>query len=618
MLLVFILLVVFILTISVHPCLNLPSYYWRTLASISQYCTIIRLASETSKLSELMAQALALIWLKWRLFRNTMGSRKALVSSVASVLGTIAALALALLIAAALGFAAYGLSSPVEIDLSGEATATTQTNVFLMFTMLATFYLLWGTLPLTIGGVNQFDPGRLLLYPISVRRLFAIDFLSELTSLGSIFAIPSVLAMGIGAGLRNDSVAAGLLVAACAIMFGLALAKWIAATVGALIRSRRTRGETLLALLGAGVGLVGAFMGQLVQLISRQGQFFRGLRWTPPGAAAVALTSGLRAGGSTDYALALVVLVAYTLVLTAAAYRVARRTALGAGGASRSGTGAAQSKVASRVEPTAGWYLPFASAPLSAVVEKELRYAMRNAQLRMLALMPLILLAFRIAPAGGQGRGRGAVISGSNPFTGVFAPYGEGLIPAAWMLYVFMILGSVACNLFAYEEGGMRTLILVPVNRRVILLGKNMVVSLIALIFTSVLVIVNELAFGDVSLRAILFMALCFPPFAVTQALVGNLLSIHFPKRLQFGKRMNVSGVSGLLLLPLAALLAVAPLTAAASGYLAQSLIVKYATLGAFACAALMLYPLLIERQGRSLAQREVEILEAVSGQAEH
>jgi small-conductance mechanosensitive channel len=247
-----------------------------------------------------------------------------------------------------------------------------------------------------------------------------------------------------------------------------------------------------------------------------------------------------------------------------------------------------------------------------------MRYAMRNAQLRVLALMPLILLALRIAPGSGRrSSGSGGVMASSNPFSGELAPYGEGLIPAAWVLYVFMILGSMACNLFAYEEGGMRSLILAPVSRRVILLGKNLVVSLLAFLFSSVLVIINEVAFRDVSFAAILFVALCFPLFAVTQALIGNLLSIHFPKRLQFGKRMNVSGVSGLLLLPLAILLAIPPLSAAALGYLAQSLIVKYATLSAFACAALLLYALLIERQGRSLARREIEILEAVSGQAE-
>jgi hypothetical protein len=562
-----------------------------------------------------MAQTLALIWLKWKLFRRSMGSRKALVTSAASMLGTLAAITFALMIALGLGLAAYHLSSPVETSLMREVRGAGQTNLFFMFTLVASVYLLWATLPLTIGGVSQFEPGRLLLYPVSLRKLFAIDFLSELSSLGSIFAVPALLAVGLGAGLRNGRIAAALLASVCAIVFGLALTKWIAATVGALMRRRRTRGETLLALFGACIGLAGAFMGQLVAIISRHGDSFRGMRWTPPGAAAFAFTKGLHAGGARDYALALLALNVYTIVLTALAYRVARRAALGAGGARGSSV---QAKAEDGLgKDASGWHLPLLSAPLSAVVEKELRYAMRNAQLRVLAMMPLILLAFRIAPGSGQGRRGGGLMASSNPFGGEFAPYGEGLIPAAWVLYVFMILGSMACNLFAYEEGGMRTLILAPVERRLILLGKNLVLALVAFVFSAVLVIINELAFRDVSLRALLFVALCFPLFAVVQALVGNLLSIHFPKRLQFGKRMNVSGVTGLLLLPVAVLMAAAPLTAALAGYLAQSLIVKYATLFLFACAALALYPVLLDRQGRTLARREVAILEAVSGQTE-
>lgn len=564
-----------------------------------------------------MGQTVALIWLKWKLFRRSIGSRKGLVTSAASLLGSAAALAFSLVVATGLGFAAYYLSSPVATSLAVEMGGSVQTNSFFLFTLLATLYLLWATLPLTLGSVGQFDPGRLLLYPVSLRKLFVIDFLSELSSLGSIFAVPAMLAIGTGAGLRNERLAASLAASLCAIVFGLALTKWTQTAVGALIRSRRTRGETIVALLGAVVALSGAFLGQLVGLISRHGEAFRGMRWTPPGAAAVAFTRGLHEGGGGDYWLALVTLVAYTVALVALTYRMARRAALGAGGAAR--TGPDRTKKSASDEGRSGWYLPFLPAPLSAIVEKELRYAMRNAQLRVLALMPLILLAFRIAPGvGGRSRrGGGGLLAGSNPFGQEFAPYGEGLIPAAWVLYVFMILSSIACNLFAYEEGGMRTLILAPVPRRLILLGKNMVTSLLALLFSTMLVTVNELAFRDVSPRSLLFIVLCFPVYAVVQALIGNQLSIHFPKRLQFGKRLNVSGIAGLLLLPVALLMAFTPVVAVAAGYLARSLIVKYVTLLVVACVALALYPLLLERQGRSLARREVEILEAVSGQAE-
>jgi hypothetical protein len=547
-----------------------------------------------------------------------------MLTSAATLLGMLGALVLALLIAAALGAVAYYLAAPGEVRLPEELTAGAEqgpTSLFFMFMLFATVYLMWATLPLTIGGVSQFDPGRLLLYPISLRKLFTIDLLSELTSLGSIFAIPAVFAVGLGAGLSNRNVAAALVAAGCAALFGLALTKWIATTVSALIRSRRTRGETLLALIGVSVGLGGAFLGQLLPLLNLHGGAFRGMRWTPPGAAAIALMSGLRVGGERDYALALATLSVYSSLLIAATYYIARRAALGAGGgrsASRRGP-AQEARRGAKAETAAGWDLPFLSAPLSAVVEKELRYAMRNAQLRVVVLVPLILIALRAVQASGgsSGDGPGGFLTSSNPFRGEFAPYGEGLIPASWMLYVFMILASIACNLFAYEEGGMRALLLAPVERRTILLGKNLVVAFLAFVLTSSLVIVNEAVFRDLSKGALLFLALCFPLFVVAQALTGNLLSIHFPKRLQFGKRMSLTGVAGMLLLPVMLLIASAPLAAALSGYLTRSLIVKYATLSVFALSAVALYPVLIERQGRLLAEREVAILEAVGGKTE-
>ena len=42
-----------------------------------------------------------------------------------------------------------------------------------------------------------------------------------------------------------------------------------------------------------------------------------------------------------------------------------------------------------------GWNIPLLSPALSAIVEKELRYVTRNAQIRMMTLTPLILLVVR-------------------------------------------------------------------------------------------------------------------------------------------------------------------------------------------------------------------------------
>src|SRR6185295_2877135 len=100
--------------------------------------------------------------------------------------------------------------------------------------IFALIYLLWATLPLSIGSSRQFDPGNLLLYPISLRKLFAVDLFSEIASIQSIFAIPAIIAMGIGAGLAQRKLAVGILMATAAVVFGVALSKWISISVGSL------------------------------------------------------------------------------------------------------------------------------------------------------------------------------------------------------------------------------------------------------------------------------------------------------------------------------------------------------------------------------------------------
>ena len=557
-----------------------------------------------------MSQLLALLWLKWRLSRNALQSRQAAVSGAAAALLTLVALGLSLVVASALWLGSYTLAS------AGDAADEFGVSAYLfLLAVFAFVYLMWAVLPLGISGGAYFDPGRLLLYPVSLRRLFALDWLSELTSFASIFALPAVVAVALGAGLAGGRTARSLLVGACALLFGVAFAKLVSTSVGALTRRRRTRGETLLAMLGAFAGLSGALVGQLAPYAARHAEQLRFLRWTPPGAAALALTSGLRPGGASDYALSLLTLAAYTSLFVLVTYRIARRAALGAGGSR--GKGAAGARAEGAPPAYAGWRLPLASGPMSAVVEKETRYVLRNAQLRMLALLPLILLVIRSVQGSELGRRRGA--PAGDPFAGwpALAAYGEGLLAAGGVLYVFMILSALSCNLFAFEGGGMRSLVLAPVDRRVILLGKNLTNTAVAFVFAAALLAANQLVFRDLTARALAFAALSFVLYAAAYALVGNWMSVRFPKRMEFGKKLNATGVAGLLLVPVVVALSLPPLAAVALGYLARSLTVKYATLAAFAAAAVGLYALLINSQGRSLARRERDILEAVAGQSD-
>src|SRR4029453_533020 len=135
-----------------------------------------------------MSQLLTLIWLKWKLVRNSLRSRKAVANQVASILGVMVTLAFALSLAVGLGFASYFLNQPGVLSeafrRSASRSGMEEASVeFIFFSIFAFLYLMWGTVPLSIGSTKQFDVARMLIYPISLKKLFAIDFVSEFTSL---------------------------------------------------------------------------------------------------------------------------------------------------------------------------------------------------------------------------------------------------------------------------------------------------------------------------------------------------------------------------------------------------------------------------------------------------
>jgi hypothetical protein len=551
-----------------------------------------------------MSQLLTLIWLKWRLLRNSLRSSKAVVNRVASILGMLIALVLALIVAVVLGFAAYGLSQPDAFGNALRKTATRDVSAsasaeFIFFSMFGLIYLMWATVPLSIGGSKQFDAGKLLMYPITLRKLFAVDFLSELTTLHSVFAIPAVIAICTGVAFGTGNTMAALLTAIPALLFGIALSKWLSTTIGSLMRRKRGRGETIVALVGAVTGLSAALLGQVAPILFKHAESFRSLRWTPPGAAAYLLVGP--PDDTAGYVLAFITLSAYGVALVMATYWIARRAALGRQGRRRQKTAV----IAENATGYSGWQLPLISPQLSAVVEKEVRYVTRNAQVRMMGLMPLVLLIIRVVNAQRFGTARTAP-------PGSFLTYGSGLLAAGGVLYVFLILASISCNQFAFEEGGMRTLILSPIDRRKILLGKNIVITLLALIFATFLLTLNTLVFRDLDAPKLLFIGLSFVSFASLSAMMGNWLSIRFPKRMRFGKRLNVSGVAGLLLIPMVIVLGTPPVLATLVGLYMSSLLYEYVALFVFAVLAVGFYFLMLNFQGRSLAKREIDILEAV------
>ena len=530
-------------------------------------------------------------------------------NQLATSLIALVALVVALLIAVGLGSAAYALTSP-HIDLESFRTTTARERPlpsaeFIFFGILSMVYLLWATLPLSIGATRQFDPRNLLHLPISFRKLFALDFVSELATMQSIFAVPGILAIGIGAGLAQGHLARGVLLGLVAAAFGLALTKCIGASVGSLLRKRRTRGETLLAILGASVGLGFAAFAQVAPLLLGKLQTIGWLRGTPSGAVAFGLTTGLRDSHPAVFLVTFFLCSFYTIGLVGVAYWLTRRSFVGGGKVDKR----TRAQLQPETTPYIGWHLPLIPSTLSALVEKEVRYVLRNAQIRMMALMPLILILVRFMNRS-RFRETGAPTSGAFD---EFWAYGHALFSTGSILYVFLVLTGLSCNHFAFEHAGMRTIVLSPVKRKFILLGKNITNCTVAFVLSCLMLLISEVVFRDITPGALLFAALTFVVYAALTSLLGNWLSIHFPKRMKMGSRMNVSGIVGLLLIPIIFLMTLPPLSAVAVGYITGSLIVEYATLGLLAVITIALYFSSLEAQAESLEKRELRILEAVT-----
>ena len=558
-----------------------------------------------------MSQLLALAWLKWALFRNSMRSKKAVVGSVAATFGMLLALAASLLTALTLGAGAYFLSAETHARAGSVSELQDVSGYVLLLFMFTIAFMIWALTPLALGGGNRFSPTRMLLYPVSLAKLFAVDIITDLTSLTAIFVVPSIFAAGVGVGLGRGMLLPCLALSLCAIAFGLALSKLLSVSLGALMKSKRTRGETLIALLGGLLGMTGALMGQLMPFLERHGEYLAGARWTPPGAVAYAFSNGARAGRGGDMLLSLVTLAAYASICIFAAYRVARRTALGAGGGSRRRAAATTKAVVKverdvgREERYAGWRLPFVSPEFSAVFEKEFRYTLRNAQLRVMALMAVgLTLVVRMAP----------ISSNSRRAWGMVSEYAEGAGAVFSVIYIFMVVSPLSTNLFGYDGGGMRALVLSPASRRVILLAKNACATFVSLALVTIGVFVGGLVLGDLNARTLLFAALSFVTTAAILAPVGNYTSMRFPVRARFGKRVSRSGEAGLMVVPIFVLLFLPPGLSIAAAHLARSHAVKYVILAAFAILSAGLYALLLPAQGRALERRELEILEVVTG----
>lgn len=188
-----------------------------------------------------------------------------------------------------------------------------------------------------------------------------------------------------------------------------------------------------------------------------------------------------------------------------------------------------------------GWRLPAMDDVTSAIIEKEMHYLRQNSRLLLQLIYPPII--FLLLAFNGSAR--------KLPFAGKPAGLLIGLAG-----FLLLSLSNMAYNTFGMDKEGFGRWLLSPLPLRKVLLAKNLtqggILTVLYLVVAMIVVAISHVGLLQVATVTVGFLAVL-----VLQLGAGNLISVHWPKRIELGQMnskmaSNAAGFASLLvILPL-------------------------------------------------------------------
>jgi ABC-2 type transport system permease protein len=169
-----------------------------------------------------------------------------------------------------------------------------------------------------------------------------------------------------------------------------------------------------------------------------------------------------------------------------------------------------------------GWEVPGLPGPVTAVMEKELRYLSRSGPMLLTFLTPIIMLV--VFGVGGRAGNGGGFLQ---HWPELALPVGAG--------YALLLLSNLIYNNFGADGGGVQFFLASPASFRSVVVGKNLAHMAVLVAEVVVLGFGVSLLFRPPSVLAVgtTIAGLLFA--APVNLAVGNLLSLYSPKRIEFG-----------------------------------------------------------------------------------
>lgn len=177
-----------------------------------------------------------------------------------------------------------------------------------------------------------------------------------------------------------------------------------------------------------------------------------------------------------------------------------------------------------------GWRLPGLDEKITAIVGKELRYLQQNARLLVQLVYPLIAFAFLAL-----GPGRRVISFGS----------GAGIL-GAFAGLMGLSVSNLSYNAFGMDREGFARWLLSPLSLKRVLVAKNLVQGMVlsAFYLAGAIMIARVEHVSWSMFTAVTAGFLCV---LIVQIAAGNIISVHWPKRIELTKMSSrtASGAAG-------------------------------------------------------------------------
>ncbi len=470
-------------------------------------------------------------------------------------------------------------------------------------------FVIWQLMSLLAGAFTvEFDFRNLLRFPLRFPAFYIISLAYGLFDFSAVMALVWLVFIAAGIGLaRPELLPWTLLILTAFAAVNLLLNRLVFSWLERLLGQRGTREKFFVIFMAVmlGIQFVGIAAERWVKQTLPYLPTLKPLLYAlPPSLAGLGLDGVARAtplwSGGTAAATSALCLAAYAavfgLLLRRRLLSQYRGEDLGESEAPRS---AAVLPLSSASSISSTSFISFLPGPVAAMVEKELRYMVRNGPLLMTLVIPPVMVVFF------------SMVWANPRHTPGFLQRSPDLMFPSSVGYALLLLAPFALNSFAYDGRGIQLLLAAPVRFREVLLGKNLALG--GTIFAEGLAIWGLVALlREPPRMATVAASLCMLLFAIfLNFTAGNVLSLRAPRAFDFGNfRQKQSPITVLAVLGIQLLVAVISVGVFAAARWLDSMWIAAGIFLALAVATLPVYSAVLDYCS-GLAERCRETLTA-------